>query len=140
VQDHGFAMSDPIKTVAERHHFRVWLAPFDIEGWPVIVGAGTHDVGFDKDQRNGKITHKIDPDTDKERDFIGDSLDHSGKVVRLDYVTPKDTITKAKTAHGQEYFSDGRILLIYFRPHRGPGGEAAKKPDPWAEGWGQKKQ
>lgn len=140
VQDHGFAMSDPIKTVAERHHFRVWFAPFDVDGWPVIVGAGTHDVGFDKDQRNGKITHKIDPDTDKERDFIGDSLDHSGKVVKLDYVTPKDTITKAKTAHGQEFFSDGRILVIYFRPERGPAGSEAKKPDAWAEGWTQKQQ
>lgn len=116
VQDYGFAMSDPLMTIAERHHFRVWEAPFTVEGQPLIVGAGTHDVGFDKDQRNGKVTHKIDPDTDKERDFIGESLEHSGQVVKLDYFTPKDTITKAKTAHGQEFFSDGRILIVYFRP------------------------
>lgn len=116
VQDYGFAMSDPVMTVAERHHFRVWDAPFQVEGMPLIVGAGTHDVGFDRDQRTGGITHRIDPDTDKERDFIGDSLKHSGQVVKLDYVTPKDTVTKAKTAHGQEFFSDGRILVIYMRP------------------------
>jgi hypothetical protein len=138
VQDHGFAMSDPIKTVAERHHFRVWLAPFEVDGWPLIVGAGTHDVGFDKDQRNGKVTHKIDPDTDKERDFIGESLHHSGLVVKRDYVTPSDTLTKAKTAHGQEFFSDGRILVIYFRPAES--GSKPAKPEGWAEGWGQKKQ
>ena len=33
----------------------------------VWVGAGTHDIGFEKDQRNGKVTHKIDPAVDGER-------------------------------------------------------------------------
>lgn len=115
-QDYGFAHSDPVSTVAERHHFRIWKAPFDVDGWTLWVGAGTHDIGFDKDQRNGKITHKIDSDTDKEREFIGESLRNSGQIVKTVYVTPKDTVTKAKTAHGQEYFSDGRILVLYMRP------------------------
>lgn len=118
-QDYGFAMSDPVMTVAERHHFRIWKAPFDVDGLTLWVGAGTHDVGFDRDQRTGGVTHRIDPDTDKEREFIGETLKHSGQVVRTEYVTPKDTITKAKTAHGQEYFSDGRILVIYLRPDSG---------------------
>ena len=118
-QDYGFAMSDPVMTVAERHHFRIWKAPFDVGGLTLWVGAGTHDIGFDRDQRTGGITHRIDPDTDKERDFIGETLKHSGQVVKMDYVMPKNTVTKAKTAHGQEYFSDGRILVIYLRPDRG---------------------
>ncbi len=118
-QDYGFAMSDPVMTVAERHHFRIWKAPFEVGGLTLWVGAGTHDVGFDRDQRTGGVTHRIDPDTDKEREFISETLKHSGQVVRTEYVTPKDTITKAKTAHGQEYFSDGRILVIYLRPDTG---------------------
>ncbi|MGC8884444.1 MAG: LssY C-terminal domain-containing protein [Bryobacteraceae bacterium] len=118
-QDYGFAMSDPVMTVAERHHFRIWKAPFDVGGLTLWVGAGTHDVGFDRDQRTGGITHRIDPDTDRERDFIGETLKRSGMVVKTVYVTPKNTVTKAKTAHGQEYFSDGRILVIYLRPDRG---------------------
>lgn len=118
-QDYGFAMSDPVMTVAERHHFRIWKAPFDVGGLTLWVGAGTHDVGFDRDQRTGGVTHRIDPDTDKEREFIGETLKHSGQVVRTEYVTPKDTVTRAKTAHGQEYFSDGRILVIYLRPDSG---------------------
>jgi len=115
-QDYGFAMSDPVMTVAERHHFRIWKAPFQVGGMTLWVGAGTHDVGFDRDQRTGGITHRIDPDTDKEREFIGETLKYSGQVVKTEYVTPKNTVTKAKTAHGQEYFSDGRILVIYLRP------------------------
>jgi len=115
-QDYGFAMSDPISTVMTRHHFRVWKAPFTAGNLTLWVGAGTHDTGFDRDQRNNGLTHKIDPDTDKEREYIGETLRHSGQVVKTDYVTPKDTITKAKTAHGEEFTSDGRILVIYLKP------------------------
>jgi hypothetical protein len=116
-QDYGFAQGDPLKVVAARHHFRVWKAPFTLEGGvTVFAGAGTHDIGFDKDQRTGGVTHKIDPDTDKERDYIGKTLQSTGNVARLDYMTPKNTITKAKTAHGEEFHSDGRTLIIYLMP------------------------
>jgi dienelactone hydrolase len=115
-QDYGYAQGDPLRVIAARHHFRIWRAPFDIGGQPAWAGAGTHDVGFDKDQRNGKVTHKIDPDTDKERDYIGNSLNETGMVALLDYMTAKDPITKARTAHGQEFFSDGRTLVIYLTP------------------------
>lgn len=116
VQDYGFARSDPVMTVAERHHFRVWKAPFEAGGQEVWVGAGTHDVGFDKDQRNGKLTHKIDPNVDGEREFIGESLSHSGQVVKLVHYTRENPITEARTAHGQEFHSDGRVLLIHMKP------------------------
>ncbi|MBM3764508.1 MAG: hypothetical protein FJW32_03870, partial [Acidobacteria bacterium] len=100
-QDYGFAQGDPLKVIAARHHFRIWKAPFTAGGRTVWVGAGTHDVGFDKDQRNGKITHKIDPDTDKERDYIGRSLQETGEVLSLDYMLRKDPVKEVKTAHGQ---------------------------------------
>jgi hypothetical protein len=79
------------------------------------VGAGTHDIGFDRDQRtkNG-ITHKIDSNTDGERDYIRDSLMQTGTVVKTDYMTPVDPVLKAKTATGSEFTSDGRTLLVYF--------------------------
>jgi hypothetical protein len=113
-QDYGYAQADPVRVVASRHHFRIWKAPFTLDGQTVWVGAGTHDIGFDRDQRNNNITHKIDPDTDKERDYIGESLNQTGMVLKLEYVTPADTVKKAKTAHGEEFFSDGRCLVIYL--------------------------
>ena len=73
-QDFGYEMVKPIAMVASRHHFRIWKAPFTWKGQEVWVGAGTHDVGFAKDKRNGSITHKIDPAVDGERDNIGSSL------------------------------------------------------------------
>jgi len=56
--------------VASRHHCRIWKAAFTWNGQPVWIGAGTHDIGFEKDQRSGKVTHKIDPAVDGEPRFI----------------------------------------------------------------------
>ena len=116
VQDYGYAQGDPIRVIAARHHFRIWKAPFTVGGQTVWVGAGTHDVGFDKDQRNGKLTHKIDSDTDKERDYIARSLTESGLVIGNEYMTMTDPIKEAKTAHGQPFRSDGRTAIVYFPP------------------------
>lgn len=115
-QDYGFAQGDPLKVVATRHHFRLWKAPFTLDGVTVIAGAGTHDIGFDRDQRNNGVTHKIDPDTDKEREYIAKTLQNTGVVAKLDYMNAQGAITKAKTAHGEEFYSDGRTLIIYLVP------------------------
>ena len=75
-----------------------------------------HDIGFDRDQRNNGITHKIDPNSDGERDYIRDSLVQTGLVLKTDYMTPADPVLKAKTATGSEFTSDGRTLLVYLAP------------------------
>lgn len=105
--------SRPSRVVASRHHFRIWKVPQQLGGQTVWAGAGTHDIGFDRDQRNG-ITHKIDPATDGERDYIRDSLIQTGMVVKTDYITPTDPVTTAKTATGSGFTSDGRTLLVYL--------------------------
>jgi hypothetical protein len=115
-QDFGYAQGDPVRVVAERHHFRLWEAPFHLGDLTVWAGAGTHDIGFDKDQRNGGLTHKIDPEVDQEREYIGESLKSTGMVVKSIYLTKSDAIRQAKTAHGEEFFSDGRTLILYLKP------------------------
>jgi hypothetical protein len=116
VQDYGFAHAEPVAVVAERHHFRLWKAPFDLDGQEVWVGAGTHDIGFDRDQRNNGITHKIDPEIDKERDYIGASLEQTGMVAKLSYITPSEPSKEALTATGGSFRSDGRVLVIHMIP------------------------
>lgn len=113
-QDFGYAQADPLRVVASRHHFRIWKAPFDLEGQTVWVGAGTHDIGFARDDRNNGITHKIDPNTDGERDYIHDGLMQTGLVVKTAYMTPSDPILTARTATGEQFNSDGRTLLVYL--------------------------
>ena len=115
VQDYGYEMAEPYSVVASRHHFRLWKAPFTYQGQTVWVGAGTHDVGFEKDQRNGKVTHKIDPAVDGERTNIGASLQKADKLKSLAYYLPPDPIQEAKNATGGGYHSDGRILVIFLK-------------------------
>ena len=111
-QDFGYEQAEPIAMVASRHHFRIWKAPFTWKGQEVWVGAGTHDIGFAKDKRNGLVTHKIDPAVDGERDNIGSSLQKSGKAKRLAYYLPSNPVQEAKNATGDGYHSDGRMLVI----------------------------
>jgi len=113
-QDFGYAQADPLRVVASRHHFRIWKLSQQLGGQTVWAGAGTHDIGFDRDQRNNGVTHKIDPNTDGERDYIRDSLTQTGMVVKTDYITPADPVTSAKTATGSGFTSDGRTVLIYL--------------------------
>ncbi len=129
-QDHGYAQADPIQVIAERHHFRIWKAPFWVDGFDAWVGAGTHDIGFDRDNRNNGITHKIDPDVDKERDYIGQSLQESGMVAKLDYVTPSQPSKEAVTATGATFHSDGRVLVIYLIPEAAPATTSAPDAKP----------
>lgn len=114
-QDFGYEQAEPIAMVASRHHFRLWKAPFTWNGQTVWVGAGTHDIGFAKDKRNGNVTHKIDPNVDGERENIGGSLQKGGKVKSMSYYLPPNPVQEAKNATGDGYHSDGRILVVFVQ-------------------------
>ena len=111
-QDFGFAHATPFNVVKTRNHLRVWKAPFDGSGKTLWVGAATHDIGFERDDRNNGLTHKIDPDIDLEREYLGETFYETGLVSQLTHVTPPDPLTKALTATGGSFHSDGRILVM----------------------------
>lgn len=115
-QDYGYARGEPVRVVAERHHFRLWKSPWETtEGDDIWVGAGTYDAGFEEDQRTGDITHKIDPEVDKERDFIGGTLKETGRLAGLAYLRLPEPVREATTAHGGPYRSDGRVLVVVLK-------------------------
>jgi len=114
-QDFGYEMAEPIAMVASRHHFRIWKAPFTWKGSEVWVGAGTHDIGFAKDKRNGNVTHKIDPSVDGERDNIGASLQKTNKAKLFSYYLPPNPVQEARNATGDGYHSDGRLLVVFLK-------------------------
>jgi hypothetical protein len=114
-QDLSYARADPIMVAAERHHLRVWKSPETVNGKPLWVGSSTHDIGFEKDQRNDGITHKIDPEIDKERDFLEQSFAAAGNLLAAAYVTPSEAVTTAKTATGGSFQSDGRIVVLTLK-------------------------
>lgn len=114
-QDYGFAHAEPVKVVESRNHLRAWKSAYEVDGRPVWCIAATHDIGFERDQRNNGLTHKIDPAIDGEREYVNDTLTGTGLVIRRDHATPPDALTTAKTATGGEFHSDGRMLVLVLK-------------------------
>ena len=114
-QDYGFAHAEPVRVVMSRNHLRVWRSPYTAGGQTVWCVAATHDIGFERDQRNNSVTHKIDPAIDGEREFVNSTLSSTGLVTARDHVTPSNPLTSAKTATGGEFQSDGRILVLVLK-------------------------
>ena len=111
-QDYGWAHAEPIAVVASRNHLRVWKAPFAVKGQTVWVGAATHDIGFEKDQRNDGITHRIDADIDLERQYVEKTLSGTGLVDRVTHFLPNQPMKEARTATGGSFHSDGEVLVL----------------------------
>jgi LssY C-terminus len=111
-QDLSYARADPLAVAAIRHHLRVWKTTEMVGGQPLWVGSATHDNGFEKDQRNGGITHHIDANVDQERDFLEQSFSGAGVIAGAAYVMPSNPLTTAKTATGGSFQSDGRIVVM----------------------------
>jgi hypothetical protein len=118
-QDYGFAHAVPIEVAKTRNHLRIWKAPFDVDGQTLWVGAATHDIGFEQDERNNGVTHKIDPDIDKEREYVGETLYDTGLVTKFEHVTPSDPLKEAKTATGGSFHSDGRLIVMSLKNSAG---------------------
>ncbi len=121
-QDYGWAHAEPIAVVASRNHLRLWKAAFTLNGETVWVGAATHDVGFERDQRSKDqtvITHKIDPDIDLERDYVEKTLSATGMVAEVTHFLPANPLQSAKTATGGSFHSNGQILILKLAPTTG---------------------
>jgi hypothetical protein len=111
-QDYGFAHAEPVRVAMSRNHLRAWKSPYQVDGRILWCIAATHDIGFERDERNNKVTHKIDAAIDGEREYVNDTLSATGLVVQRSHLTPPDPLLTAKTATGGEFHSDGRILVL----------------------------
>jgi hypothetical protein len=115
MQDYGWAHAEPIQVVASRNHLRLWKAPFTVAGEPLWVGAATHDIGFEHDNRSKSITsitHKIDPDIDQERNYVEKTLSGTGQVREVTHFVPENPVQSAKTATGGSFHSKGEVLIL----------------------------
>jgi LssY-like putative type I secretion system component LssY len=111
-QDYGWARAEPIQVVASRNHLRIWKAPFAVNGESVWVGAATHDIGFARDQRNDRLTHKIDPDVDLEKNYVEKTLCGTGLISEVSHFLPNHPVQTARTATGGNFHSNGEVLVL----------------------------
>lgn len=111
-QDSGWAHAEPLYVARTRNHLRIWKAPFQVKGETLWIGAATHDIGFERDQRNKGVTHKIDPDIDLERDYVEKTLVSTGLVTEVSHFLPHNPVKEAKTATGGSFHSNGQVLVL----------------------------
>ena len=115
-QDYSYALPDPKGVVSRRHHLRIWRTDFTIDGAPIWAGAATHDIAIEIAKRGRLINHRIDPEVDAERDFIGANLAQTSSINGTEYLQSSDPVFLAQTASGETYYSDSRILLLNLQP------------------------
>jgi len=125
-QDVGF--QQPIGDIPRRrNHVRFWglpveraeqtidtplfwldaLRPADDER-AVWLGAGTKDIGFSLTWLSFQITHATDVDTNKERDFIVEQLQHQGVIANVRSHLPGERLS---IGHVNRYVSDGIVVV-----------------------------
>ena len=105
-------MPNPSRSSLLATILRIWKATFTVDGQMLWVGAATHDIGFEKDQRNNGITHKIDPDIDLEREYVEKTLSSTGLVAEVCHFTPSNPLKEARTATGGSFHSNGQVLIL----------------------------
>ncbi len=126
VQDYSYALPDPQAIVSRRHHLRIWKTNYTQNGTPIWVGSATHDVAIEIAKNGRLINHRIDPQVDAERDFIGGDLTETASVSGQEYLTGVTPVFEATTASGEPYHSDSRILLLDLQAVATSAGPAAQ--------------
>ncbi|MGD9605865.1 MAG: LssY C-terminal domain-containing protein [Leucobacter sp.] len=112
---------------AKRHHVRFWRTP---EAWLLPGGArvewlaaGTFDRAVGLSLFTLQVTHKIDADTDIERDFIVKSVLDASSAARLEILRDFSTGYHSRNGGGDSISTDGHLPVLDLRA--GGGRDAA---------------
>ena len=128
VQDYSYALPEPGSIVSRRHHLRLWKTDHTLDGTPIWVGSATHDVAIEIAKRGRLIDHRIDPNVDAERDFVGIDLTNTSTISRQEYLQSADPVFQAETVFGQTYYSDSKVLLLDLHPLTSPKTDTTAQP------------
>ena len=115
------------RSIAQRNHLRLWLAPYRFEGRPVWIGQISRDIGVKVTPKSPTLTtHIIDPQVDATREYLLHSLIAEGFVDRFGFVKGSAAGTRLQprvNLTGDPYHSDGlRLVVILAREPVTPDG------------------
>lgn len=139
---HDFAYQQEVAGSAkQRHHVRFWKVP---NGWILPGGhradwlaAGTYDRSVGLSGLTFQVTHKIDEDTDLERDYIVNTLRYADPLVTVRVIEDFSTAYHHRNGGGDRVRTDGHLPVVNVagateRADRGSDGEvdymAQRKP------------
>lgn len=106
-------------SLIKRHHIRFWKTP---GGWWLPGGYRADWIGaaaFDENIRfslfTGKLTHRIDADIDKERDFVIEGLKESGATEKIEIVENYISGFHGRNGGGDFMITDGDMPFVYLK-------------------------
>ncbi len=112
------------RSISQRNHMRLWLAPFRHEGRQVWIGQVSRDIGVKVTPKSPTLTtHIIDPEVDATREYLLHSLVAAGFVDRFGFVKGAVAATPATPRFNltdDPYFSDGMRLVVLLAPQPVP--------------------
>lgn len=135
-QDIGFQIQTGTPpTPRHRHHIRFWQLQVNIRQphqhtafWHKVtqlfmggtrqiwIGTATHDVGpFALRIRNLQLTHQIDENTDKERDYVLSTLKKAKSIKKTDIIPAGEPINFKGQTFGVRIVTDGTLHVIQLR-------------------------
>jgi undecaprenyl-diphosphatase len=104
----NFGFEKQVNSILDRHHLRFWKTNFTYNGENIWVSTASFDEGL-----KYLITHHIDPNIDKERDFVLTSLLPTGFVKNyreIQLVSPEE----GQNQSGDSFFTDGKAYVIFL--------------------------
>lgn len=133
-QDIGFQIQtgDP-PTPRHRHHIRLWrldegadhehhsfwqstLELFTRKKRQIWVGAATHDVKpFAFRAQNLQVTHGIDADTNRERDYVIETLESHNLAKRTETITTGEPLQFRGQSFGVRIVVDGKLKVVELK-------------------------
>ncbi|MCP3425781.1 LssY C-terminal domain-containing protein [Rothia sp. AR01] len=100
----------------KRHHVRFWKTP---EGWVLPggiavdwVAAGTYDRSVGVSLFTLQVTHKIDADTDRERDYIVETVTHRNPEATVRMIEDFSTGYHSRNGGGDSIRTDGDLPIL----------------------------
>jgi LssY-like putative type I secretion system component LssY len=110
------------RSINERLHLRLWLAPLRLEGKPVWVGQVSRDIGVRFTTKTWNLTtHRVDPDVDEARDYVIEDLLQAGRLEATAYVDGVGecgSLTPRRNLTGDPYYTDGKRAVIVLSTTR----------------------
>ena len=104
------------RSISQRNHMRLWLAPFRFEDRPVWIGQVSRDIGVKATTKSPTLTtHVIDPEVDTTREYLMHSLIAHGFVDRFGFVKGSAQAPRTQPRYnltGDPYHSDGMRLVV----------------------------
>lgn len=101
------------------HHAHFWeniLELFSTRKRQIWIGTATHDVSpFALRIQNLQVTHKIDAETNKERDFVIASLENVNLIRRCETIAAGDPVIFRGQTFGLSIITDGTLKVVELK-------------------------